>query len=262
VKRWVTTVAVPLALIAGSGVAEAQIRANPGFDSTVFPRNDDNSVLAALGFTVNFFGTNYSQIWVNNNGNATFDGPLGTFTPFNLITTNREILAPFFADVDTRNLGGNPVRYGTDVVNGNLAFGINWLGVGYYNQKVDKLNDFQLVIIDRSDISAGAFDFEFNYGCIEWETGDASGGSGGLGGNSARIGWSDGVTNAYERPGSGVPGSFIGCNLQRLAFEVRGGRPGDPPVVPEPITIVLLGTGLAAVGGLRRRRRRREASQD
>lgn len=55
-----------------------------------------------LGFTANFLGQNCSQLRVNNNDNVTFDGPLSTFTPFPLPTTSIPIIAPFFADVDTR----------------------------------------------------------------------------------------------------------------------------------------------------------------
>ena len=58
---------------------------------------------------------------------------------------------------------------------------MNWHDVGYFDRGYDKTNDFQLVIIDRSDRSPGDWDFEFNYGRIQWETGDASGGLWGLG---------------------------------------------------------------------------------
>ena len=43
---------------------------------------------------------------VNNNGDITFDGPLGSFTssPFPL-SNNRQMIAPYWADVDTRRGG-------------------------------------------------------------------------------------------------------------------------------------------------------------
>jgi hypothetical protein len=92
--------------------------------------------------------------------------------------------------------------------------GVNWIGFGYFPQAVDKLNSFQLIITDRSDIGVSDFDFEFNYHQIQWETGDASGGSDGLGGSSARAGWSNGSLQIPLRllaPQSMVPCSILIC---------------------------------------------------
>ena len=50
------------------------------------------------------------------------------------------------------------------------------------------------------DFAPGDFRIIFNYDRIRWETGDASGGTNGLGGSSARVGFSN---------GSGQPGSFF-----------------------------------------------------
>src|ERR1700761_9466582 len=45
-------------------------------------RNDDGfSGPVNLGFTLNFFGTNYTQFWVNNNGNVSFGNGISDFTP-------------------------------------------------------------------------------------------------------------------------------------------------------------------------------------
>ena len=62
---------------------------------------------------------------------------------------------------------------------------VNYIDVGYYSQHTDKTNSFQLVLIERADQHPGDFDIEFNYARIAWETGDASGGLGGLGGTPA-----------------------------------------------------------------------------
>ena len=70
--------------------------------------DDSSSSQVALPFTLNFYGRNYNSLWVNNNGNVTFTGPLSTFTPFGLIAANTPIIAPFLADVDTRGNGSNP----------------------------------------------------------------------------------------------------------------------------------------------------------
>lgn len=197
------------------------IRTNPGFAAQSLARNDDGSTgLIQLGFPINFFGRLRTAAYVNNNGNITFDSALADFTPFGLTGVHREIIAAFFADVDTRSTLSNLVTYGQDTVNGHKAFGVNYLNVGYYDQHADKLNSFQLVLIDRSDTGSGNFDIEFNYGSIQWETGDASGGVGGRGGVSASVGWSNGSgqpDTSYQLPGSLVNGAFLDGGAHALA---------------------------------------------
>ncbi len=225
------------------------IRQNPGFTANTLPRNDDGSTGAVpIGFTINFFGLVQSTLFVNNNGNVTFSGPLSEFTPFPIQTTATQIIAPFFADVDTSNLASGVVQYGSDTIGGRAAFGVNWFNVGYYSSAADRLNTFQLVLIDRSDTGAGNFDFEFNYSSIQWETGNASGGVGGLGGSSARAGYSNGSTNSFELQGSAVNGAFLNGGPHALIsqsigttvvgrdlFQVRNGAV-QSPVITSPLT--------------------------
>jgi hypothetical protein len=207
----------------------------PGFDSTNFPGNDDGSVgPVSLGFSdpINFFGPTYSDLFVNNNGNVTFGSDDFTYTPFGLTSPGQlPRLAPFFADVDTRI--GQTTHYGTGTVDGHAAFGVTWPapGVGYYLEHTDLLNIFQLVIVERFDTGPGNFDIEFNYDQIQWETGDASGGSGGFGGASAHAGFTNGSGDAgtnFEIAGSGVNGALLDGNAatglihNRLNSDVDG----------------------------------------
>jgi hypothetical protein len=214
----------------------------PGFNSNIFAGNDDGSTgLVPLGFTANFFSQSYTSVYINNNGNLTFDTPLSEFTPFPLASTQHVIVAPFFADVDTRV--GNVVTYGAGTVDGHNALGVTWPGVGCYLENISALNYFQVVLIDRSDVAAGDFDIEFNYNSIQWETGQASGGNGQCqGGSAARVGFSNGSAlpgTFFELPGSGVPSSFLDSNPSTglihnsvnstqpgsYLFQVRGGIP-------------------------------------
>ena len=140
------------------------------------------------------------------------------FTPFlTLRGTESQIIAPFFADVDTRS--GNLVTFGNDVVDGHPAFGVNWIGVGYYRNSTDKLNSFQLILISRSDRHPGDFDIEFNYDQIQWEAGDASDGIDGLGGSSAVAGFSNGSGlpgTSLQLNGSEISGKFLDLNPNGL----------------------------------------------
>jgi len=218
-----------LALAAPAGAQS--IRDLPGFRERSIPRNDDGSApLEGLGFTINFFGQQRSTVYVNNNGNVTFDSALATYTPFGLEGTRREIIAAFFADVDTRAAGSALVAYGHDSISGRRAFGANYINVGYFGTHDDKLNRFQLILIDRSDTGSGNFDIEFNYEKIVWETGDASGGVNGFGGVPAAVGWSNGTGEpgtSFELNGSLVSGSFLdngprGLSRGSLNTTIRG----------------------------------------
>ncbi|MEX2308948.1 MAG: nidogen-like domain-containing protein [Pirellulales bacterium] len=193
----------------------AAFRTNTGFTENRLERDDDNSTgLVSIGFDINFFGALYSNLYVNNNGNVTFTLPLSEYTPSNLLAALTVIIAPFWADVDTRGTG--LVTYGQDTVDGHAAFGVNWIDVGYFDSELDKTNTFQLVLIDRSDRKPGDFDFEFNFAQVQWETGShpSSGGVDGLGGNSARAGFSNGANRSFELPGSDVDGAFLDVNSQ------------------------------------------------
>lgn len=190
----------------------------PGFDQATLSGNDDASAPAVdLGFSVQLGANSYSQAYPNNNGNLTFDGPDGTYTPHDLSLDTSPRVAPFFADVDTRPSWSASVTYGQSVVDGHAAFGVTWAGVGYYSNNTDKLNRFQVILIDRSDIAPGDVDIEFNYDQILWETGDASGGTRGLGGTAAVAGISLGSAGgAIELPGSGSPGALEDWGSQAL----------------------------------------------
>jgi len=210
-------------LVSSFEFATAQsIRTNAGFRRNIVPRNDDGSSFSQnLGFNINFFGRQRSSVFVNNNGNLTFDLPLSEYTPIGLVGIRREIIAGFWADVDTRGFGSQTVTFGPDTVDGRRAFGANYIDVGYFIANSEKLNRFQIILIDRSDTGPGNFDIEYNYERIRWETGDVSGGYFGFGGISGRVGYSNGTGQpgtSFELNGSAIPGSFLDSNPNGLIY--------------------------------------------
>lgn len=217
-----------------------------GFGAMVMEPNDDGSSnLLDLPFAINFFGTSYSQFYVNNNGNISFNSPLWAYTPTAFPVSSQPMIAPWWADVDTRggvpsgNLGSNAVYVASP--NADTAV-ITWHNVGYFSYGTDKLNSFQLVLRNRADTGAGNFDFDFRYNRLEWTTGSASGGSGGLGGVPAQAGYDDGQqVHYYTLPGSQTANVLDLVNLSNVSagtpglwtFAVRNGiTPGTEPSNP------------------------------
>ena len=178
----------------------------PGFDQQFLAANDDGSTdLVPIGFDINFYGNTNNSIYVNNNGDVTFDNPESQYSPKTLASLGFEVIAPFWADVDTRGDGSDVVRYGTNTVNGCDAFGVNWVNVGYYSQHADELLSCQLVIINRSDLAPGDFDLEFNYNKVQWEYGDVTPN------DPPRAGFANNGSS-YELPGSGIADAFMDTN--------------------------------------------------
>jgi VCBS repeat-containing protein len=211
----------PLTPIAASYLTDGNVLIDglggpAGFGENVLAVGDDNSS-SAINITsvfgpqgLDFFGHNYTSLYINNNGNITFAEPNGAFTPSQINAgANNPIIAPFWADVDTRGgpgiptggnaTGSNHVYYNLDSANGVLT--VTWDDVGYYFEHSDKLDAFQVQLIS---VGNGNFDIVYRYQDITWTTGDASNGSGGLGGSVARAGYSagDGV-HYFELPQSG-----------------------------------------------------------
>ncbi len=202
----------------------------PGFDEHTLESNDDESTGSViLPFGVNFFGSTYNSLFVNNNGNVTFNNSLSDYSPFGLEEyEGQPVIAPFFADVDTR--GAGQVSYGDGTYAGRPAFGINYTSVGYYSSHSNLLNTFQLILTDRSDTGAGNFDIYFNYSQIRWETGDADGGQGGFGGVPAAAGFSKGTGEAgtfFQFPGSLMTGKLIDGGPNSLILNTNNDIPGQ-----------------------------------
>ncbi len=170
-------------------------------------RNDDGSTpVIDLGFTFCLYGTNYTSCYINNNGNISFDNAQGTYSSEGFPSTNYILVAPFWADVDTRNTASGLVHY--KITEHSLI--VIWDAVGYYSSQADKVNSFQLIITDGQDpILEDGNNVSFCYGDMQWTTGSASQGTDGFGGVPATVGANKGDGIAFAQFGQfDAPGSF------------------------------------------------------
>ncbi len=119
-------------------------------------------------------------------------------------------------------------------------FIVTWNDVGYYDQHVDKLNSFQVILTDRGDVAAGDFDVEYRYNRCEWTTGDATCeddnddgtcGQDGLGGVPAQVGFDAGNEEDFFAIGVSMSADVLQvCCTSNVGtpgvwrFEVRSGE--------------------------------------
>jgi gliding motility-associated-like protein len=206
-------------------------------------RNDDGSTAQInLPFQFCFYGQNINSVYINNNGNVSFGAAYGTFTANSFPDPTFIMVAPFWADVDTRGNGSGVVYY---KLTANYLI-VRWQSVGYYSMYDDKLNDFQLILTDGSDpILPAGNNVSFCYGDMQWTTGDASGGTNGFGGNPATVGVNRGngvdyiQIGQFDQAGTNYDGPF-GANdqvswldNQTFYFNVCNNGSGNnlPPIV-------------------------------
>ncbi len=179
-----------------------------GFVTAMAPNDDGSTAEIPLGFSFELYGITYTSAFINNNGNLSFGGPFSEFTSTGFPVGGFPMIAPFWADIDTRS-GLGTVRY--KLQPGLLV--VVWENVGYFDRQGDKRNTFQVAISDCMDPVIGMdFNVAFSYGDMQWTTGQASGGAGGFGGTPATVGANAGngidffQIGRFDHPGADYDG--------------------------------------------------------
>jgi hypothetical protein len=110
---------------------------------------------------LNFFGTTYHSIYINNNGNITFSAANSSYVPAAITgAAGNPIIAPFWADVDTRHTVASTVTPGGHSTGSDLVYQsldttnhvltVTWDDVGHYSQVQNPADAFQVQLIDRA----------------------------------------------------------------------------------------------------------------
>ena len=209
-------------------------------------QNDDaSSSLITLPFTFCLYGDNYTSLYINNNGNVSFGQPYSEYVPTGFPVANFAMVAPFWADIDTRGCGN--VWYKIETNPKRII--IIWQEVGYFYGHCDKLNSFQVILTDGNDPLIGiGNNVGFAYEDMSWTTGDMDG-SGGFGSDApATVGINkgDGIDYAlvgrFDHPGTaydGAGGNADGVDwldYKRFAFDACSGNIPAPPSSSIPIS--------------------------
>ena len=207
-------------------------------------RNDDGFMALNLGFNVTFFGNTYSSLYINNNGNVSFNSGIAAYIPTGPTGANAPIISPFFGDVDTRNAASGVVHY-------NLSADqliVTWDNVGWYNQHDSPTDSFQLVL--RSDsytVPIGEGLIGFFYETMGWDATDTN--------TVAAAGFGDGLGNGNTIEGSLLSGLNGVVQDKYLWFDANlDVVPGTG--VPEPGSLALVAIGLFGAGMASRRKRK------
>ena len=233
----------------GAVPLNAFIPFGPSAGDTRLPANDDDSsTLISLRVPFHFFGVPQSTLFVNNNGNITFGASLSNFTPTAFPSGNK-IIAPYFADVDTRgspDVSGdglddvyfsertNPTDLTAISTIVNKAFGgafaatsafvATWDHVGYFSSHTDRLNTFQVVL--TTDGAQSFVIFHYLDNGMQWEIGDFDGGVGGF----IPIGGTGTAASAGFDAGDNVNFSTItGSLMPGISIMLQNGSTSDAP---------------------------------
>ncbi|XP_077526429.1 nidogen [Haemaphysalis longicornis] len=227
-------------------------------DQSLPKENDISSAEVQLSSPITFYGTEYSTLYVNDNGIVSFLTEVPSFFSAQF-PLPYPVIAPLYSDVDTRGAGRvfyretqEPalLRRFDQLIAANFALGAvfrarsifvaTWDGVGHYEQKSDKVNSFQ-VVIGSEEGQAYAL-LLYPQGGLQWIQGDgknpvlpdAKAQAGFMSGDGRRFtalrgSGTDHVINLDKMSNTAVPGLW--------AYQISGNEVVSPDLVsPDVVT--------------------------
>ncbi|KAL3211186.1 hypothetical protein MRX96_000866 [Rhipicephalus microplus] len=244
-----------------NGLSEADLYPYGVNQDQSLPReNDISSAEVQLNTPITFYGTEYSTLYVNDNGIVSFltEVPIFFSAPFPL---TYPIMAPLYSDVDVRGVGRIFYRetqepsllarfeqaVGAHFASGSTfrarsLFVATWEGVGHYERKTDRRNTFQLVV--GSDTGRTYAMLLYPRGGVQWVQAepkspalpDAKAQAGFMAGDGRRFtalrgSGTDHVVNLDKMSNTAVPGQWL--------YQISG----DEAVGPDLVNVDLLSGG-------------------
>ena len=165
-------------------------------------RNDDGSTSnVAIPFTFSLYGTLYTSIWINNNGNISFDGPKARYNPNGFPNAYDVMVAAWWTDIDTRGASSGTVWYKAI---GSNSFAVVWDRVGAFPFIDTGPNTFQIMISDGTNQAMG---LENNICLCYVDVGSISSSFATAGANRGN-GIDYNQVGLFDHPGTDYDGSF------------------------------------------------------
>lgn len=194
-----------------------------------FSNDDASSAAIALPFNFCYYGEQIDTVFINNNGNISFDVPYINFSSQPFPNSSVNMIAAYWGDVDTRGsfsqLVYDSLMNVIDTIPGTSHNGavyykitpsaliVRWDSVGYFPTNGQLRNTFQITITDGADsLISGGNNVAFCYGDMQWSAGGpcTAGANKGDGINFFQIGRFDHPGIDYDGPGGNNDGiSFL-----------------------------------------------------